>query len=128
MAQIARELPVTRLPALPAVPVLPRWSVLFSLGVLTLLMGVVAATYLAHTGNVATLSYSIQRQRAERDGWRARNEQLRLELAKARSLTWVEHEAVTRLGMRKPSQLTYLRLDLGAEQAAPAGESLSSAR
>jgi cell division protein FtsL len=128
MAQIAREFPVARLPALPAVPVLPPWSVPASLGVLMLLASIVAATYLAHTGNVATMSYSIQRQRAERDAWRARNEQLRLELAKARSLTWVEHEAVTRLQMRKPSHLIYLRLDPDAEQATAAGESASSAR
>ena len=47
-----------------------------------------------------------------------RNAQLRVELAKVRSLTWVEHEAVSRLKMQKPGQLTYLKLDAVAPAAA----------
>jgi hypothetical protein len=79
------------------------------------LIGLVAATYLAYSGNVATSSYSLQRLRAERDAWRTRNDQLRLELAKVHSLRWVEREAVDRLKMHRPSQQTYLRVEPSAQ-------------
>jgi hypothetical protein len=84
---------------------------------LTILVGCLAASWLAYVGSVSTSSYNIQRLRAERDAWRIRNEQLRVELAKARSLTWVEHEAVSRLGMQKAGQLTYLELEPSSAQA-----------
>jgi cell division protein FtsL len=137
MAQVAYAPQATRpLPGLPARPTARRTTDLgrssqpttlgaarsrtaLCLTVCVLLTGLVAATYLAHSGSVATSSYSLQRLRAERDSWRARNEQLRLELAKARSLTWVEHEAVTRLDMKRPGQLTYLKVESNVPQ--PAG-------
>lgn len=97
--------------AYPQVTSLARSRTALCLVVFALLVGLVAATYLGYSGSVATSSYSLQRLRTERDAWRARNEQLRLELAKARSLTWVEHEAVSRLNMRRPAQLTYLRVE-----------------
>ena len=111
MAQIAAELAAGPLPRVPALPALPRWRMVAWLAALTLVVGLMAASYLAYTASVATSSYSIQRLRAERDAWRVRNEQLRVELAKARSLSWVEHEAVTRLKMHKAGQLTYLRVE-----------------
>jgi hypothetical protein len=118
MAQIAGELAPMPLARVAPLLSLPRWNAVLWLGALTLLVGLVAASYLAYTSGVATSGYSIRRLRAERDVWRARNEQLRLELARARSLTWVEHEAVARLGMQQPAQLTYLRVEPIAQTAA----------
>jgi hypothetical protein len=71
----------------------------------------VALVYLVQTSGVATTGYDIQRLQAERAEWRLRNEQLRLELAKRRSLTWVEAEATGRLGMQRADagSTTYLR-------------------
>jgi hypothetical protein len=79
----------------------------------TLLAGcVVALMYLLQTAGVATTGYDIQRLQVERDDWQLRNEQLRLELAKRRSLTWIEAEATGRLGMvrAEPTALTYLKI------------------
>jgi hypothetical protein len=71
----------------------------------------VALMYLLQTSGVATSGYDIQRLQAERDDWELRNEQLQLELAKRRSLTWIEAEATGRLGMvrAEPTALTYIR-------------------
>jgi hypothetical protein len=118
MAQIARRLTLPRWSGLPFAGGLPRWRVILWLGALAALAGVVAASYLASTGTRATASYSIQRLQAERDAWRTRNEQLRVELGKARSLTWVEHEAVSRVRMHKAASLTYLQMDDYAPSAA----------
>jgi cell division protein FtsL len=76
-----------------------------------LAVSLVALVYLLQTSGVATVGYDIQRLQAERAEWQLRNEQLRLELAKRRSLTWVEAEAVGRLDMQRPDSgsLTYLR-------------------
>ena len=72
----------------------------------------VALMYLLQTSGVATVGYDIQRLQVERDDWQLRNEQLRLELAKRRSLTWIESEAVGRLGMvqPEPTALAYLKI------------------
>jgi hypothetical protein len=70
----------------------------------------VALVYLLQTSGVATTGYDIQRLQSERRDWQLRNEQLRLELAKRRSLTWIESEAILRLGMQRPENLTYLRV------------------
>ena len=71
----------------------------------------VALMYLLQTSGVATVGYDIQHLQVERDDWQLRNEQLRLELAKRRSLTWIEAEAVGRLGMvrAEPTALAYLK-------------------
>ena len=72
----------------------------------------VALMYLLQTSGVATVGYDIQHLQVERDDWQLRNEQLRLELAKRRSLTWIESEAVGRLGMvrAEPTALAYLKI------------------
>ena len=72
----------------------------------------VALMYLLQTSGVATTGYDIQRLQAQRDDWQLRNEQLQLELAKRRSLTWIEAEATGRLGMVRPepTALTYLKI------------------
>jgi hypothetical protein len=73
---------------------------------------VVSLMYLLETSGVATTGYDIQRLQTERDDWQLRNEQLRLELAKRQSLTWIEAEAMGRLGMvrAEPTALTYLKI------------------
>ena len=80
--------------------------------VLLLLLVLAPPTYLAHTGGALATGYNIQRLQAERNGWRVRNQQLELEVAKARSLAWIETEAVNRLGMQKPAQQTVIRVDV----------------
>jgi hypothetical protein len=72
----------------------------------------VSLMYLLQTSGIATAGYDIQRLQVERDEWQLRNEQLRLELAKRRSLTWIESEATGRLGMvrAEPTALTYLKI------------------
>jgi hypothetical protein len=73
----------------------------------------VALVYLLQTAGIATTGYDIQRLQTERDDWQLRNEQLQLELAKRRSLTWIESEATGRLGMvqAEPTALTYVRVE-----------------
>lgn len=110
MARIAGELRTTGVPSVPLPSALPRLTLLVWFTLLTLLVGVVAASYLAYTGNIARANYDVQKLQAERDQWRMRNDQLRVELAKVHSLIWVEHEAVTRLNMQRPVQLTYLQV------------------
>jgi hypothetical protein len=72
----------------------------------------VSLMYLLQTSGVATTGYDIQHLQVERDDWQLRNEQLRFELAKRQSLTWIESEATGRLGMARaePTALTYLKL------------------
>ena len=72
----------------------------------------VALMYLLQTSGVASVGYDIQHLQVERDDWQLRNEQLRLELAKRRSLTWIESEAVGRMGMvrAEPTALAYLKI------------------
>ena len=72
----------------------------------------VSLMYLLQTSGVATTGYDIQHLQVERDDWQLRNEQLRLELAKRRSLTWIEAEATGRLGMvrAEPTALSYVKI------------------
>jgi cell division protein FtsL len=73
---------------------------------------VVAVMYLHQTSRVATVGYDIQHLQVERDDWQLKNEQLRLELAKRQSLTWIEAQATGRLGMvrAEPTTLAYLKI------------------
>ncbi len=77
-----------------------------------LLVGIGPPAYLLQTGNALSTGYTIQRLRAERNAWRVRNQQLELELAKARSLAWIETEAITRLRMQPPIDRTIVRVDM----------------
>jgi hypothetical protein len=72
----------------------------------------VALMYLLQTSGVATTGYDIQSLQTQRDDWLLRNEQLQLELAKRRSLTWIEAEATRRLGMARPepTALAYIKV------------------
>src|SRR3954454_19453864 len=76
-----------------------------------LLLGLAPPAYLLQTGGALTTGYEIQKLERERSSWLNRNQQLEVEIARARSLTWVEHEAVYRLGMQRPAQQTVVRVD-----------------
>jgi hypothetical protein len=95
------------------VPVLGRLKATAWWPTILLAASLVALVYLLQTSGVATTGYDIQHLQAERADWQLRNEQLHLELAKRRSLTWVEAEATGRLGMRRPDagSVQYLRVE-----------------
>jgi len=80
--------------------------------VLILLIALAPPTYLAQTSGAVATGYTIQRLQGERDAWKLKNQQLELEVAKARSLAWVEAEAVNRLGMQRPAQQTVVAVDV----------------
>lgn len=93
-------------------PLLGRlWATAWLPSVL-LAASLVALMYLGQTSGVASTGYDIQHLQAERDDWQLRNEQLRLELAKRRSLTWIEAESTGRLGMvrAEPTALAYVKV------------------
>jgi hypothetical protein len=97
------------------------------LGIVLLLITAALGLYLVQISLVATSGYERQRLEAERDGWRARNEQLELELAKRRSLVWVEAQAVQRLGMLRPNKPEYLVVDEPAATAGPSTPAVTGA-
>jgi hypothetical protein len=92
-------------------PLLGRLWANFWLPSILLAGCLVAMVYLLQTSGVATAGYDIQSLQMQRDDWQLRNEQLRFELAKRRSLTWIEAEATGRLGMvrAEPTALAYLK-------------------
>jgi hypothetical protein len=61
---------------------------------------------------MVSTSYAIGDLRKEREVMVARNEQLRLELARAQSHKWVAHEAVNRLQMQPGSDSPIVRVDV----------------
>lgn len=85
----------------------PSWIVIL----LVALTAAAMPAYLAQTGGAMATGYTIQRLQAERKAWQVRNQQLEVELAKARSLAWIESEAVNRLGMRRPARQTVVQID-----------------
>jgi hypothetical protein len=102
-----RPLPFPRTPRLiaPASDRVVPWAVatlLFFTAVLNF--------YIFQVSVVATSSYELQRLERDRDAWRAQNEQLQVELAKARSLGWIEFQATDRLGMVKSRDSLYIRV------------------
>ena len=86
-----------------------------------LLVVLAPPAYLLQTGGALSTGYTIQRLQSERSQWMVKNEQLSAEIARARSLAWVEAEAVNRLGMQRPAQQTVVRVDVQppAPTAAP---------
>jgi len=77
-----------------------------------LLLGLGPPIYLLQTGGALSTGYTIQQLQKERSAWIVKNEQLGAEIARARSLAWVETEAVHRLGMQRPAQQTVVRVDV----------------
>ena len=78
---------------------------------LVVLLGMAPPAYLLQTGGALTTGYEIQKLERERTAWLNRNQQLEVEIARARSLAWVEHEAVNRLGMQRAQNPTVVRVD-----------------
>ena len=76
-----------------------------------LLLGMAPPAYLLQTGGALTTGYEIQKLERERTVWLNRNQQLEVEIARARSLAWVEHEAVNRLGMQRAQNSIVVRVD-----------------
>jgi hypothetical protein len=79
--------------------------------VILVLLGMAPPAYLLQTGGALTTGYEIQKLERERTVWLNRNQQLEVEIARARSLAWVEHESVHRLGMQRPAQPVVVRVD-----------------
>lgn len=77
-----------------------------------LLIGLAPPAYLLQTGGALSTGYTIQRLQTEQTQWMVKNEQLGAEIARARSLAWVEAEAVNRLGMQRPAQQIVVRVDV----------------
>lgn len=75
------------------------------------MMALLPPAYLLQTGGALSTGYEIQKLERERAIWGNRNQQLEAEIARARSLIWVEHEAVHRLGMRRPDSQLIVRMD-----------------
>ena len=96
--------------------------------VLILLIALAPPTYLAQTSGAVATGYTIQRLQGERDAWKLKNQQLELEVAKARSLAWVEAEAVNRLGMQRPAQQTVVAVDVMPPKAASEARPPADAR
>jgi hypothetical protein len=63
--------------------------------------------YLAQTSSVANTGYDIAALQAQREQWQRRNDQLRLEIARAQSFAQVEREARVRLKMGPPERVVY---------------------
>jgi hypothetical protein len=78
---------------------------------LVVLLGMAPPAYLLQTGGALTTGYEIQKLEHERTAWLNRNQQLEVEIARARSLAWVEHEAVNRLEMQRAQNPTVVRVD-----------------
>jgi hypothetical protein len=79
--------------------------------VILVLLGMAPPAYLLQTGGALTTGYEIQKLERERATWLNRNQQLEVEIARARSLAWVEHEAIHRLRMQRPAQTVVVRVD-----------------
>jgi hypothetical protein len=77
-----------------------------------MLAGLAPPIYLLQTGGALSTGYTIQQLQRERSAWIVKNEQLGAEIARARSLAWIEAEAVHRLGMQRPTQQTVIRVDV----------------
>lgn len=75
------------------------------------LLGLAPPAYLLQTGGALSTGYEIQKLERERTVWINRNQQLEVEIARARSLIWVEHEAVHRLSMHRPPQPITVRME-----------------
>ncbi len=121
MAHIALPLP-HRLPSL-SINRPQRLGTTSTLAISWIAMALLFSTaalsvYLVQISAVANAGYDLQRLEAERKGWLARNEQLELELAKRRSLAWVEAQAVQHLGMVRAEKPVYVQVGSAHERDA----------
>lgn len=117
MAQLSSHLASSQLAALPKAelrtapglraPGISAWMPLASV-----LAGIICIFYVAQTSELTTTGYNIQELRTEESSWRLKNEQLMLEVARARSLAVVEKDATERLLMVRPKDAVYLRVQV----------------
>lgn len=82
--------------------------------------------YLFQVSIVATSAYDLQRLQQERQDWLARNQQLELELAKARSLAWVSYKATQDLHMVPGGEPVYLQRTPQSRPPAPSAASFEA--
>lgn len=73
------------------------------------MLGIASLFYLVQTSDLASTGYNIQGLQGEESNWRMKNEQLALEVARAKSLAVVETEATKRLGMVRAKESVYLQ-------------------
>jgi cell division protein FtsB len=103
MASSARAYALGR-PALTRSQISSVPAVLAGVAILT----IVGLAYLSQTSSVANTGYDIAALQAQREQWVRRNDQLRIDVAKAQSLAHVEREARTRLNMAPPRQVVFV--------------------
>ena len=78
----------------------------------SVLAGIICIFYVAQTSELTTTGYNIQELQIEESSWKLKNEQLMLEVARARSLAVVEKDATERLLMVRPKDVVYLRVQV----------------
>ncbi len=74
-----------------------------------ILIGIASLLYLAQTSEVANTGYSIQDLQLQESNWEMRNEQLTLQLDKARALPGIQAQATGRLGMVPANNPIFLK-------------------
>lgn len=89
-----------------------------------ILIGIASLLYLAQTSDVANIGYSIQDLQVQESNWEMRNEQLSLQLDKARALSGIEAQAKGRLLMVPADYPIFLK----AAPVAGGSRSTSSSR
>lgn len=103
----------------PAITPLLSQRVILWVGASLILVAAALNFYLFQVSIVATSAYDMQRLQQERQDWLARNQQLELELAKARSLAWVQFKATQDLHMVQGGEPVYLQLAARPSQPTP---------
>ncbi len=93
-----------------------------------ILIGMASLFHLALTSELTTTGYSIQELQVEESDWKLRNEQLALDVARARSLAVVEEEATRRLKMVRPKDTVYLEPSNGVLASRSSPSSRGEAR
>lgn len=109
MAQLFSQsiaLPHREVPATPRLcsPAVATW-----LPLVAVLIGIASLFHLVQTSEVTFTGYNIQELQVEESNWKLRNEQLALEVARAKSLAVIETEAARRLGMVPAKEAVYLQ-------------------
>ncbi len=93
-----------------------------------ILIGIASLLYLAQTSEVANTGYSIQDLQVQESNWEMRNEQLSLQLDKARALSEVQAQATSRLHMVPANNPIFLKAAPVAEASPPTASSRGDSR
>jgi cell division protein FtsL len=86
-------------------------SLPLALIVAAVVVGVAALVPLAQSSNATSTKGSVQELERQRDDWRARVQELEMEVATMGSLNRIEKEAIERLKMEAPQDVRYMRID-----------------